>query len=288
LQEHKLQEKNAEVKLRMEELFPDYQSFWVFSTVKKGYSGVAVFIKHSGIDLTQLTSTDKQRSITNYAQKNTSPNTSGEHFFLLNKESMPHESFRVISISYPTIQGAQAEGRVVLVELKSCYLFLVYVPNSGVRLERLSYRVEQWDTQLLALLKKYEKRKPVALIGDLNVAHCDIDIYNPTAKHIAKTAGCTREERESFGRLLDNGFVDSFRFFYPESKGHYTYWSQRANNRPYNRGLRLDYSVGSCALFNYDEQEAAGVFIYDSQILSSEGTSVGDHCPILLTLGSKK
>ena len=109
------------------------------------------------------------------------------------------------------------EGRLITVELEKFYLICCYVPNSGQALDRLEYRLSEWDPFLRNYLRERAAVKPVILAGDLNVGHLDIDIHNPSAKHIVKQAGLTPQERQSFGLLLEKDFKDAFRFFYPGS-----------------------------------------------------------------------
>merc|ERR1711879_1106206 len=113
--------------------------------------------------------------------------------------------------------------------------------GAGDALKRLDERIERWDVELRDRLTMLASKKAVLLIGDLNVAHLDLDIWNVEAPHIAKSAGTSPQERESFGKLLGAGFVDAFRHLHPDAHGAFTYWSVRAGNRPFNKGLRLDY-----------------------------------------------
>lgn len=123
---------------------------------------------------------------------------------------------------------------------------------------RLPYRVDEWDPAFFAYLSHLSATKPVILTGDLNVGHLDLDIHNPTAKHISKQAGLTPQERKSFGQGLlgDGKFTDAFRFLFPDAVGQFTYWSQRTFARPVNKGIRLDYFICSNAFF--PEAAAAG------------------------------
>lgn len=148
-----------------------------------------------------------------------------------------------IGVECIDLPAASAEGRIIVAEYAGFWLVLCYVPNSGDGLKRLEERVGEWDAQLRDKLKELEARKPVVLLGDLNVAHRDEDIWNVEAPHVAKSAGTTPQERESFSTLLALGFEDAFRHVHPEALGAFTYWSIRAGNRPKNRGLRLDYAV---------------------------------------------
>ena len=134
------------------------------------------------------------------------------------------------------------EGRVITLEYNKFYLVNVYVPNAKRGLERLEYRHKSWDVDFLAYLKKLEKKKPVVVCGDFNVAHKEIDLANP--KTNVKNAGLTPEEREGFNNFVAAGLVDSFREFTKDG-GHYTWWSNMANSRERNVGWRIDYFLVS-------------------------------------------
>jgi exodeoxyribonuclease-3 len=169
------------------------------------------------------------------------------------------------------IPDHDGEGRLITIEFDTVYLVAGYVPNSGQKLERLSYRVQQWDPSLSSYLKDLEKKKPVIFTGDLNCAHEEIDIYNPDGNH--KSAGFTDEERTSFeDNFLNRGFVDTFRQQHPKAVG-YTYWGYRQGARPGNKGWRLDYFLVSDSITDK---------VYDSYIIPDVNGS--DHCPIGLIL----
>lgn len=168
------------------------------------------------------------------------------------------------------IEEHDAEGRVQCAEFKDFYLVNAYVPNSGQKLVRLDYR-EKWDQDFKAYLNDLAKTKPVILCGDLNVAHQAIDLKNDKANY-NKSAGYTQTEIDGMTRLLDSGFVDTFRHFYPD-KIAYSYWSYRFKARERNTGWRIDYFLVSKNLMDKVE---------DSAILSKYYGS--DHCPISLTL----
>jgi exodeoxyribonuclease-3 len=140
------------------------------------------------------------------------------------------------------MQEHDGEGRVLTLEFKKFWLVNVYVPNSKRGLERLDYRQKSWDVDFLAYLKKLEKKKPVVVCGDFNVAHKEIDLANP--KTNVKNAGFTPEEREGFDNFISAGFVDTFREFTTDG-GHYTWWSNMANSRERNVGWRIDYFLVS-------------------------------------------
>jgi exodeoxyribonuclease III len=136
------------------------------------------------------------------------------------------------------------EGRVLTAEYKDFYLVNVYVPNSKRELERLPYR-QQWDRDFLSYLKKLERKKPVIMCGDFNVAHTEIDLTNPKAN--VRNHGFTVEERAGFSAFVEAGFIDTFREF-EKGPGHYTWWSPMSNARARNVGWRIDYFLVSAAL----------------------------------------
>ena len=164
-------------------------------------------------------------------------------------------------------------GRIITAEYEDFYLVTAYVPNSQDGLRRLDYR-QQWDKDLRAYLKELETRKPVVLCGDLNVAHREIDLKNPKSNR--KNAGFTDEEREGFQQLLDAGFVDTFRHFYPDQTDIYSWWSYRFRAREKNAGWRIDYFVVSEALRPLLESAAIHTEIFGS-----------DHCPVEVVLRAK-
>jgi len=175
-----------------------------------------------------------------------------------------------LNVAYGLDKGKyDDEGRVITLEFPSFYLVGAYVPNSGEGLKRLPYRME-YEDDLLAYLKELDGKKPVIYTGDLNVAHENIDIKNP--KDNVHNAGFTPEERERFGRLLANGFVDSFRYLYPD-KVQYSWWSYRFNARAHNAGWRIDYFVLSKRLLP---------LLRDSSI--HDEIQGSDHCPIELDI----
>ncbi len=168
------------------------------------------------------------------------------------------------------IAAHDAEGRVLAIELRDFFLLDVYTPNSQRGLARLGYRVGEWDAAFRAHLKELEKKKPVVFCGDLNVAHREIDIANPRSNR--RNAGFTDEERESFTRLLDAGFTDTFRMFCEEG-GHYTWWSNFGRAREKNVGWRIDYFVVSNALAPRVKSSSIHPEVRGS-----------DHCPISLVI----
>lgn len=162
------------------------------------------------------------------------------------------------------------EGRVITAEFADFYVVTVYTPNSKRELERLSYRME-WEAAFLAYLKGLEQKKPVIFCGDLNVAHKEIDLKNPKSNH--HNAGFTDEERACFDTLLENGFVDTFRYFYPDREGIYSWWSYMFKAREKNAGWRIDYFVVSESL----KDRLSGAAIH-TEVMGS------DHCPVELTI----
>lgn len=162
------------------------------------------------------------------------------------------------------------EGRVIAAEYPEYYVVTVYTPNSQRELTRLDYRME-WEAAFLAYLKKLEERKPVIFCGDLNVAHREIDLKNPKSNR--HNAGFTDEERACFTKVLENGFVDTFRHFYPDLEGAYSWWSYMAQSRARNIGWRIDYFVCSEAL--RDRLRDAKIH---ARVMGS------DHCPVELEL----
>ncbi len=162
------------------------------------------------------------------------------------------------------------EGRVITAEYEEFFLITVYVPNSQRELTRLEYRM-QWEEAFLKYLKKLEEKKPVIYCGDLNVAHQEIDLKNPKTNR--RNAGFTDEERKCFGKVLENGFVDTFRYFYPDQRDAYSWWSYMGQARAKNVGWRIDYFVVSEIL--RDRLEDAKIH---SEVLGS------DHCPVELEL----
>ena len=162
------------------------------------------------------------------------------------------------------------EGRVITLEFPEFYMVTVYTPNSQNELARLDYRMK-WEDDFLAYLKNLEEKKPVVFCGDLNVAHKEIDLKNPKTNR--KNAGFTDEERNKFSVVLENGFIDTYRYFYPEQEGIYSWWSYRFRAREKNAGWRIDYFCVSEALKEHLE---------DAKIHTSVMGS--DHCPVELKL----
>ncbi|NLL48651.1 MAG: exodeoxyribonuclease III [Firmicutes bacterium] len=217
IQETKMQEGQLEIEL------PGYEQYWN-SAVKKGYSGTAIFTKH----------------------------TPQSVFYGLGMEE--HDQ----------------EGRLITLEYDSFFLTTCYTPNSQRGLARLDYRMT-WEDAFRAFLGDLAEQKPVIVCGDLNVAHKDIDLKNPSTNR--KNAGFTDEERNKFSDLLDSGFIDTYRHFYPDKTDAYTWWSYFSNARERNIGWRIDYFLVSEAL----EKQLVEARIHD-QVFGS------DHCPVELEI----
>lgn len=176
-----------------------------------------------------------------------------------------------ISVSYGLgIEEHDKEGRVITLEFEKFYHVTVYTPNSQQENARLDYRMT-WDDAFRAYLQELDKKKPVIVCGDLNVAHTEIDLKNPSTNR--RNAGFTDEERGKFTELLEAGFVDTFRHFYPDVTGAYSWWSYRFNARKNNAGWRIDYYVVSERL--RDALQDAKIH---SDIMGS------DHCPVELDI----
>lgn len=199
------------------------------------------------------------RSYWNYAEKK---GYSGTAIFT------KHEP---LSVAYGIgVDEHDHEGRVITLEMQTFYLVTAYVPNSQDGLKRLDYRM-RWEDDFQAYLKGLDAKKPVIVCGDLNVAHKEIDLKNPKSNR--KSAGFTDEERDKFTVLLDNGFTDTFRHFYPDLTEAYSWWSYRFKAREKNAGWRIDYFVCSERL----NENLEGAKIH-ADVMGS------DHCPVELVI----
>lgn len=217
VQETKMQEGQLELDL------PGYEQYWN-SAEKKGYSGTAIFTKHT-------------------------PN----------------------NVMYGLgIEEHDKEGRMITLEYDSFYLTNVYTPNSQRGLARLDYRMD-WDDAFRAFLSELNQEKPVIVCGDLNVAHKEIDLKNPSTNR--KNAGFSDEERAKFSKLLEANFIDTYRHFYPDKIDAYTWWSYFAKSRERNVGWRIDYFLVSSDL----EKNLKSASIHNL-IMGS------DHCPVELEI----
>lgn len=178
-----------------------------------------------------------------------------------------------LSVSYGIgMEEHDQEGRVIALEYDTFYLVTVYTPNSQNELARLPYRM-QWEDDFLAYLKKLEQTKPVIFCGDLNVAHKEIDLKNPKTNR--KNAGFTDEERAKFTQVTESGFIDTYRYFYPDQEGVYSWWSYRFKAREKNAGWRIDYFCVSESL----KEELVSAAIH-TEVFGS------DHCPVELQIFS--
>ena len=176
-----------------------------------------------------------------------------------------------LSVAYGIgIEEHDHEGRVITVEFDDYYVVTVYTPNSQDELKRLDYRMK-WEDDFLAYIKGLEIKKPVVYCGDLNVAHKEIDIKNPKTNR--RNAGFTDEERGKMDKVIESGFIDTFRHFYPDTAEIYSWWSYRFKARERNAGWRIDYFMASEVL--KDRLESAKIH---TDILGS------DHCPVELVL----
>lgn len=162
------------------------------------------------------------------------------------------------------------EGRVITLEMEKFFLVTAYTPNSQDGLKRLDYRMT-WDDDFRAYLQKLDQSKPVLICGDLNVAHKEIDLKNPKTNRM--NAGFTDQEREKFQLLLDAGFIDTFRYFYPEQTNIYSWWSYRFKAREKNAGWRIDYFLASASLADKLKEAKIHTEIFGS-----------DHCPVEVTV----
>ncbi len=168
------------------------------------------------------------------------------------------------------IEEHDHEGRVITLEYENFFFVTVYTPNSQSELARLDYRMK-WEDDFLAYIKSLEETKPVIYAGDLNVAHQEIDLKNPKTNR--KNAGFTDEERGKFSNVLANGMIDTYRYFYPEQTGIYSWWSYRFKAREKNAGWRIDYFVVSESLKDRLQDAKIHTDIFGS-----------DHCPIELDI----
>lgn len=176
-----------------------------------------------------------------------------------------------LSVTYGIgISEHDNEGRVITAEFENAYVVTCYTPNSQDGLKRLDYRMK-WEDDFRLYLKSLEKTKPVVLCGDLNVAHNEIDLKNPKTNR--KNAGFSDEERAKMTELLDSGFIDSFRYFYPNAEGEYSWWSYRFKAREKNAGWRIDYFIVSNTLVPKLDDAKIHQEIFGS-----------DHCPVELTV----
>ena len=233
LQETKAERGQAEVDL------PEYEEYWN-SAVKKGYSGTAVFVKKD----------------------------STVHEVLM---GLPEDLCKKYKLHEDGYGDPNAEGRVIAVELDDFYIVTSYTPNSKPDLSRLTLRHQQWDPAFLEYMKRLEKKKPVVFSGDLNVAHTPDDLANPKANE--GEHGFTKEEREGIDKIIEAGFVDSFRVFTKKGNGFYTWWSHWRSARERNIGWRIDYWFVSKKLL--PRLKSAAIL---PEVMGS------DHCPVVIEI----
>lgn len=182
-----------------------------------------------------------------------------------------YSKIKPLNVTYDIgIEHHDQEGRVITAEYEQFFLVNVYTPNSQRELTRLEYRMS-WEDDFRAYLKGLEKTKPVIVCGDLNVAHKEIDLKNPKTNR--RNAGFTDEEREKMSELLNSGFTDTFRYFYPELEGAYSWWSYMGKARANNTGWRIDYFLTSNSLQKHLKDAKIHPEIYGS-----------DHCPVELLI----
>lgn len=176
-----------------------------------------------------------------------------------------------LNVSYGLgIEEHDNEGRVITLEFEDFYMVTVYTPNSQSELKRLDYRMK-WEDDFRNFLKNLDEKKPVIVCGDLNVAHKEIDLKNPKTNR--KNAGFTDEERNKFTELLNSGFIDTFRYFYPDKESIYSWWSYRFKAREKNAGWRIDYFCTSERM----KDRLVSAHIH-TDVLGS------DHCPVELVI----
>lgn len=235
--------------------------------VKKGFEE---FFKEADADIFCVQETKLQEGQIDFAPE-------GYHCYWNYAEKKGYSGTAVFAKEQPLnvtygigIEEHDHEGRVITLEYDSFYFVTVYTPNSQTELARLDYRM-QWEDDFRDYLKKLDEQKPVIMTGDLNVAHEEIDLKNP--KTNKKNAGFTQEERDKFTELLNTGFVDSFRYFYPDLAGAYSWWSYRFKAREKDAGWRIDYFVVS---------ERWAEKMEDAKIYKTVMGS--DHCPVGLEI----
>ena len=235
--------------------------------MKKGFSE---FFTEMDADIFALQETKMQEN-----QLDDSMLFEGYHRYMNSAErkgysgTMVYTKKEPLSVSYEIEGDVTKEGRVITLEYEDFWFVCAYVPNSKDGLARLDYRME-WEEMLLAHLNRLNESKPVVYCGDLNVAHNEIDIKNPSSNR--RTAGFTDEERNRFSILLENGYADTFRTLYPDTV-KYSWWSYRFKARERNAGWRIDYFVVSQRFMD----RVKDAMIYDEQTGS-------DHCPVGLII----
>ena len=213
---------------------PEYEEIWN-SAERKGYSGTAIFTKIKPMSVIYDLPGLKNGELTD------------------------------------GFGDALSEGRVITMEFETFYVVTVYTPNAKRGLERLEYRHKKWDPAFLKHVRALEKNKPVVMCGDFNVAHKEIDLARP--KDNVKNAGFTPQEREGMNKLIDAGFVDTFRYLHPDAEGQYSWWSHFAKARERNVGWRIDYFFVSDSLKEIIKKATIHTDVFGS-----------DHCPVGIEL----
>ena len=282
LQEHKLQEIHVEdIEPKLAQLLPGYRFHWTCSTTKLGYAGVVAGVKVTGGAAAAPPAPADAKAAAAALFRPASEKKKAAQKAAAAGSRAPEPTVHV-GLGLPAFDREyNKEGRTLVAEYEDFTVVMVYVPNAGEGLVRLDRRLEEWEVDMRGFLKELDARKPVILLGDLNAAHLDADIWNVTAKHVPKQPGTTPQERAAIGQLLaECGMKDSFKHFYPDSAGWFTYWSQRAGNRPVNRGLRLDYALCSERLLD----GASTPQVYDAFILADESLGLSDHCAMGFSL----
>lgn len=216
---------------------PEYEEFWS-SAKKKGYSGTAIFTKQTPKDV---------------------------------RFGFPDDLVEKYALAGDNYGNLNEEGRLIALDTGALYVVSVYTPNSKNDLSRLSLRYKKWDPAFLEYMKRLEEKRPVVFCGDLNVAHNPIDLAHP--KQNEGSHGYTKEEREGIDRIIEAGFLDSFRELHPEKENEYTWWSHWSNARARNVGWRIDYIFVSKSLKKH--LKSASIH---QEIMGS------DHCPISIEL----
>ena len=269
IQETKMQENQLDENIKK---LGNYQYF--NSAVKKGYSGTAVFTKEEPISVKYGIDENLAKEIVSYKSNIdytvAAQNVENELKIINKKEIKIDFSDEIKILENESLLFKSDEGRLITLEFPEYYFVNCYIPNSKRGLERLLYRMA-WEDEIRFYLLELKKHKPVVYCGDLNVAHQEIDLKNPKTNH--HNAGFTDEERDRMSQLLNAGFIDSFRYKYPDKADQYSWWSYMFKSREKNAGWRIDYFIVSDDI----KDKIIDAKIHN-EILGS------DHCPIELDL----
>ena len=269
IQETKMQENQLDENIKK---LGNYQYF--NSAVKKGYSGTAVFTKEEPISVKYGIDENLAKEIVSYKSNIdytvAAQNVENELKIINKKEIKIDFSDEIKILENESLLFKSDEGRLITLEFPEYYFVNCYIPNSKRGLERLLYRMA-WEDEIRFYLLELKKHKPVVYCGDLNVAHQEIDLKNPKTNH--HNAGFTDEERDRMSQLLNAGFIDSFRYKYPDKADQYSWWSYMFKSREKNAGWRIDYFIVSDDIKDK---------IIDAKIHNEIFGS--DHCPIELDL----